>query len=84
MIRREGGPAKTNVEGAYRILLTAQSDAAFVHRFLAKADEKAESETLHIRVDGQSLTFETSGDLLADTQLIDRILKSMDLPGARA
>ena len=84
MIRREGGPAKTNVEREYRILLTAQPDAAFVHRFLEKADERAESETLHIRADGKSLTFETSGDLLAETQLIDRILKSMDLPGARA
>ncbi len=84
MIRREGGPAKTNVDGEYRILLTGTPRAAFVHRFLAKAGEKAESETLHIKVDGQSLTFETSGGLLADTQLIDRILKSMDLPGARA
>ena len=84
MIRREGGPAKTNVEGEYRILLTAEPGAAYARRFLAKADEKTESESLHVKVDGQSLTFETSGDLLADTQLIDRVLKSMDLPGARA
>jgi len=76
MIRREGGPAKTNIEGEYRILLTLQPDAAYAHRFLAKADEKAETEALRIRVDGQSLTFETSGDLLADTYLIDRVLKS--------
>jgi len=84
MIRREGGPAKTNVEGEYRILLTAKPDAALARRFVDKADEKAESESLHIKVDGQSLTFETSGDLLADTQLIDKLLKSMDLPGSRA
>jgi hypothetical protein len=84
MIRREGGPATTNVEGEYRILLTAKPDATYARRFRAKADEKAESESLHIKVDGQSLTFETSGDLLEDTRVIDRILKSMDLPGAHA
>lgn len=82
MIRREGGPAKTNVAGGYRVLLTVKPDASYASRFLAKADEKA--EPLRIGLDGQSLTFVTSGDLMADSRLIDRLLKSMDLPGARA
>jgi len=29
MIRRDGGPAKTNTDGEYRILLTATTDAAY-------------------------------------------------------
>jgi hypothetical protein len=84
MIRRDGGPAKTDTdtEGEYRVLLTNKPDATYTRRFLAKADENA--EPLRIGLDGQSLTFVSSGDLLADTRLIDKILKSMDLPGSRA
>jgi len=82
MIRREGGPAKTDVAGEFRLLLTVKPDAAYARRFLAKADEQA--EPLRIGLDGQSLTFVTSGNQTADLRLIDKILKSMDLPGARA
>jgi hypothetical protein len=83
MIRRDG-PAKTDTdtEGEYRVLLTNKPDATYTRRFLAKADENAEPP--RIGLDGQSLTFVSSGDLLADTRLIDKILKSMDLPGSRA
>jgi hypothetical protein len=76
MIRGAGGPVKTNTDGAYRLLLTGQPDPAYTLRFLFEADEKA--EPLRIRLDGQSRTFVTSGDLMADTRLIDRLLKSMD------
>jgi hypothetical protein len=79
MIRRDGGPAKTDTEGEYRVLLTSPMPP---RRFLAKADENA--EPLRIGLDGQSLTFVSSGDLEAETRLIDKILKSMDLPGSRA
>jgi len=82
VIRREGGPAKTDVAGEYRLLLTAKPDAAYARRFLPKADEQA--EPLPIRLDGQSLTFVAWGDLTADIKLIDKLLKSMDLRGTRA
>jgi len=61
---------------------TRKRGATYTRRFLAKADENA--EPLRIGLDGHSLTFVSSGDLLADTRLIDKILKSMDLPGSRA
>jgi hypothetical protein len=76
MIRRDGGPVKTNTDGEHRVPLTARPDAAYALPFLFKADDKA--EPLRIRLDGQSLTFVTSGDLMADTRLIDRLLKNMD------
>jgi len=75
-IRRYSGPTPTSIPGEYRVWLSDQPSAEFRRRFLKHAQTK-EARPLRLCLDknAATFTFVTSGDLKADLQAIDLLLK---------
>jgi hypothetical protein len=75
-IRRYSGPTPTNAAGEYRIWLSEQPPDRFRRRFLelARADE-VRPLRLTLERTAPAFTFQSSGDLKADLEAIDRLLR---------
>jgi hypothetical protein len=75
-IRRYSGPTPTTVAGTYRIWLSDLPSEEFRRRFSELAQsEEARPLRLSLERNAATFTFVTSGDLKADLQIIDALLR---------
>jgi hypothetical protein len=78
-IRRYSGPTPTNIPGEYRVWLSDQPSADFRRRFLELAQTvEARPLRLTLEKNAAAFTFVSSGDLKADLQVIDGLLKEIN------
>jgi hypothetical protein len=75
-IRRYSGPTPTNIPAEYRVWLSDEPSVDFRHRFLELAQtSEARPLRLSLEKNAATFTFVSAGDLKAELQIIDLLLK---------